>query len=244
MASALLLAASLIGCKASKVPVVPPAPDAGPTAPMPIGGVPVGAIPGHDALAQDVSPKEGPRLLPPETLIRTYLSIFGGLSPLEMQARLRAGGAGLFDTWNDYLATLGLPDYRTDIPRNTQTSPVMLATFERIGIALCDKAVEADLRGMRAVADRQVFAFELTAAAPTDAELQTRLDVLHRTFLSYPLAAAPAERFTRLRDLYRGVVARRLAPADGGPRYAFTAVESGWAAVCYAFVRHPEFHLY
>jgi hypothetical protein len=209
----------------------------------PVTPVPVGSIPGHGALAQDTAPKEGPRLMAPESLIRSYLSLFGSLSPLDLQQTLRQGGAGLFDTWNDYLASLGLPDHRIDIPRNTQTSPIMLATFERVGIALCDKALERDLRGTTPIPDRLIFAFAPTTATPTDDELTARIDTLHRTFLGYPLALGPPERPARFRELFRQVASRR-ASQDGGPRYTFTPAEAGYAALCYAFIRHPEIHLY
>ena len=63
-----------------------------PESPQPVPGVPVGAIPGHDSLAQDTTPKEGPRLLSAETYIRSLLQLFGGLSPLDLQTKLRAGG--------------------------------------------------------------------------------------------------------------------------------------------------------
>lgn len=225
-------------------PAVSPA-DAGMIAPEDVNravpSMPVTEIPGHENLPVDNSRKEGPRLLPAETLMRSYLSIFGGLAPLEMQARLRgttpAGETALFDTWTDYLAALGLPDYALDIPRYEQTNPLMLAAFERIGVALCDRAVEGDLRGA-AMGGRTVFRFDLTATPPTDPQLDQRINVLHRRFLGYPLAMAPAERAPRLRGLYRETVARTAM------RTRFSPAEAGWAAVCYAFVRHPEFHLY
>jgi hypothetical protein len=205
----------------------------------------VGSIPGHDGVAQDTAPKEGPRLVQVETYIRTYLSLFGGLAPLDAQQRLRGGSGQLFDTWSEYLAALGLPDHRTDIPRGAQANAMMVATFERLGIALCDRAVEYDLRGgtPRPVAERLIFAFELTSAEPTDAQFAERFDVLHRTFLGYPAALAPPERLRRFLGLYRAVVARRAA-SDGGASTRFSPTETGWATVCYGLIRHPEFHLY
>ncbi|HEX4352023.1 MAG TPA: hypothetical protein VHZ95_03895, partial [Polyangiales bacterium] len=90
--------------------------------------VSVKTIPGHDALVEDITPKQSPRFLPPEAYIHTYLTLFGGLSPIQTQMAAQAADhTQLFDTWNDYLASLGLPDYRIDIPRATQTNALMLA---------------------------------------------------------------------------------------------------------------------
>lgn len=222
--------------------VVTPGADAGAAdVPGNVGSMPVQEIPGHENLPVDNSRKEGPRLMNAETLMRSYLSIFGGLAPLEMQTRLRgttpAGNVPLFDAWTDYLSALGVPDYALDIPRFEQTNPLMLAAYERIGVALCDRAVEGDLRGA-AMNQRAVFRFDLTAAPPTDGQLDQRIGVLHRRFLGYPLAMAPDGRAARFRQLYRDTVARTAT------RARFSPVEAGWATVCYAFVRHPEFHLY
>ena len=41
--------------------------------------------------------------------------------------------------------------------------------------------------------------------------------------------------------LYEDTIARHSKPPKRG---RFTPVEAGWAAVCYALVRHPEFHFY
>ena len=76
---------------------------------------PITSIPGHDSLAQDTAPKEGPRIIPPEAYLRTYLQLFGGLSALEVQAV--ANPSSLFDALNDYLGLIGLPYYGTDIQR-------------------------------------------------------------------------------------------------------------------------------
>lgn len=224
-------------------PTPTPAVDAGPPADVP-GGIaptPVREIPGHENLPVDNSHKEGPRLLTGETLIRSYLSLFGGLAPLEMQTRLRgttpSGQTALFDTWVEYLSALGMPDYAQDIPRFSETNPLMLAAFERIGVALCDRAVTSDLRNAN-VSERVVFRFALTAAQPSDAELDQRVGVLHRRFLGYPLAMAPDGRAARFRQLYRETVARTATRAGMNP------TEAAWATACYAFVRHPEFHVY
>jgi hypothetical protein len=200
---------------------------------------PLSTIPGHDKIAQDTAPKEGPRVVPPEAYLRTYLQLFGGLSPLEVQAAAKSNQ--LFDTWNDYLGLIGLPDYATDIPRGTQTNALMLATFERIGIALCDKALEHDLKSSPAkpIAERRIYAFDMPAAAPTEAEFAERFDVMHRTFLGYPAALAATPRTASYFKLYNDIVA--APPTTNGK---FKPEETGWAAICYGLVRHPEFHLY
>lgn len=204
--------------------------------------VAVASIPGHQSLAQDNTPKEGQRMVPTEAYIRTYLSLFGGLTPLAAQA-LAAGGDGseLFDTWSDYLVSMGLPNYSLDIARATETNALRLATFERVGIALCDRCVEHDLRGAPPVAKRLIFAF----AAPDildDAGFAERFDVLHRTFLGYPTSLAPPKRVGRFYKLYNDTLARHTTDVPQGRR--FNAKEAAWASICYALIRHPEFHLY
>jgi hypothetical protein len=203
--------------------------------------VPVTDIPGHETLGQDTSPKEEPRLVPQEAYMRTYLALFGGLAPVDVQTEARAGGTGLFDTWNDYLASMGFPDYRIDLPRSSQTNALMLATFERLGIALCDKAVERDLMGTRPIEQRVVFAFD--PPATVDAEsFKAPFDLLHRTFLGYPAALAPTDRTARFYALYTSTTAAHADPK--APKSLFKPAQAGWAAVCYGLVRHPEFHLY
>jgi hypothetical protein len=213
------------------------------------------------AAIQDTAPKEALRMVPPEAYMRTYLTLFGGLAPpggacddvrpceparpLEVQRRARgADGAQLFDTWDDYFASLGFPDYRIDMPRGTQTNALMVATFERLGVALCDRAVEHDLKSKPAVpvAERVIFAFDAPAGDVDRAAFEPRFDVLHRTFLGYPARLAPAARAPRFYGLFDEIVKRHAAP--GAPRSRFSPQESGWAAVCYGLVRHPEFHLY
>jgi hypothetical protein len=203
----------------------------------------------------DTAPKEEPRMVPPEAYMRTYLSLFGGLAPLDVQKRARgAVGAQLFDTWDDYFAALGFPDYRIDIPRVPQTNALMVATFERLGVALCDRAVEHDLRSKPPVpiSERVIFAFDLPPGDVGRAEFDTRFDVLHRTFLGYPASLAPPERAPRFYALYDGIAKRHAAPStpqpspapSRPPRSRFSPQEAGWAGVCYGLVRHPEFHLY
>jgi hypothetical protein len=199
------------------------------------------------AVAEDSTPKEDLRMVPPEVYMRTYLQLFGGLAPLEVQKRARANdGGNLFDTWDDYVSALGFPDYRLDIPRQIQTNALMMATFERLGIALCDRAVEHDLKApnggeLPPLKDRVVFAFDPPAGEADEAAFAPRFDVLHRTFLGYPAALAPPERAARYFRLYRDIVAGH---AKAQPKSRFTPDEAGWAAVCYGLVRHPEFHLY
>ena len=212
---------------------------AGPPAPLPVVSV----------VAEDTAPKQSLRMVPPEVYLRTYLQLFGGLAPLDAQKRARGGdGAALFDTWDDYVSALGLPDYRLDVPRQTQTNALMAATFERLGVALCDRAVEHDLRAPKdgaapapAITDRRIFAFELPADDVDAASFAPRFDVLHRTFLGYPASLAPPERTARFFRLYADIVAGH---AKAAPRSRFSPREAGWAAVCYGLVRHPEFHLY
>jgi hypothetical protein len=207
---------------------------------------PIETMPGHENLAQDTTPKRGPRLMPVESYIRSYLQLFGGLSPLATATAIRARDATLFDTWNDYVASLGLPDHRVDINRGTQTSPLWLATLERAGIALCDVAVlrELDPATPPPVASRAVFAFDLPPGTLDRAGFTSRFDALHRTFLGYPASLAPEDRAGRYWDLYARTVARFTA-ASGAPASAFRVKSNaGWAAVCYALIRHPEFQMY
>ena len=183
-------------------------------------------------------------MVPPEVYMRTYLQLFGALAPLDAQKRARGGdNANLFDTWDDYVAALGFPDYRLDVPRQTQTNALMVATFERLGVALCDRALEHDWKGTEAppVKERVIFAFDPPKGSVSVAAFAPDFDVLHRTFLGYPASLAPAQRTTRFYELYRHVAAEH---AKTSPRSRFTPDEAGWAAVCYGLVRHPEFHLY
>ena len=241
-ATALLLT---LGCNSTPAPPLPVSPtDAGSVTSRPtqITPTPVTQIPGHELIAQDRAPKEPPRLMPAETLIRSYIALFGGLSPQALQTRLRGTTSdNLFDTWADYLSALGVPDYALDIPRAPQTNTLMLAAFERIGVALCERAVQNDLRGALA-ADRVLFRFDLPTPtrALTDDEFGARFDVLHRRVLGYPAALAPEGRIPRFRTLYRDAVTRH---ADAGARM-FNGPEAGWASMCEGLVRHPEFHLY
>ena len=203
---------------------------------------PAAPLPEAGRVAEDATPKQDRRLVPAEAYVRTYLQLFGGLAPLDVQRRARgADGAALFDTWDEYLSALGFPDYRLDVPRLAQTNALMVATFERLGVALCDRAVEHDLQAHPPLAERAIFAFDEPRNVVDATGFAPRFDVLHRTFLGYPASLAPPQRVPRFFLLYREVAADH-AKAD--PKSRFTPDEAGWAAVCYGLVRHPEFHLY
>jgi hypothetical protein len=114
---------------------------------------------------------------------------------------------------------------------------MMLATFALLGEALCARAAEHDLHGHPPLANRIVFAFEAPARDDQDAFAEG-FDVLHQTFLGYPLALAPPERLPRFHRLYLEVAGRH-------PRGArLTPAETAWVAVCAALVVHPEAELY
>jgi hypothetical protein len=210
-------------------------------------GVPVNQLPGHATVGVDQGPKDEPRLVPAEAYMRTYLQLFGGLAPLDVQKKAKgADGNQLFDTWDDYLAALGFPDYRNDIPRGAQTNALMVATFERLGVALCDRAVEHDL-GLKGKpgslpTDRLIFAFEPPAGPMDASKFSAPFDLLHRTFLGYPAALAPTDRNARFLALYQDTLKRHSDPA--APKSRFTPEQAAWATVCYGLVRHPEFQLY
>jgi len=189
---------------------------------------------------EDTTTKQDLRLVPPEVYIRSYLQLFGGLAPQDVQAKARGSDGGqLFDTWDDYLAALGLPDYKLDLPRASQTNAIMVAAFERLAVALFDRAVERDLKAKPPLTERVVFAFDAPEAID-EAGFATRFDVLHRTFLGYPAALAPG-RVKDFHGLYSSIVSHHQTAAK---KSRFTPTEAGWAAVCYGLARHPEFHLY
>ncbi len=197
-----------------------------PSAPHPVTAV--------QQVAIDTTPKERRRMLPPEVYLRAYLGWFGGLVPLDVQNRARP--KGLFDAWDDYLAALGLPEYRTDLPRQTQSNTIMLATLGRLGEALCVRAAEHDLHAK--TEPRVLYKFDVVAQPGEDA-FASRFDVLHRAFLGYPARLAPPDRVPRFYALYRAVVARH-----GAKKQPLTADETAWAAVCAGLVQHPEAELY
>ncbi len=193
-------------------------------------------LPASSAVALDTTPKERRRMVPPEVYLRAYLGWFGGLAPLDVQNRARP--RGLFDAWDDYLAALGLPDYRIDLPRQNQSNTLMLATLGRLGEALCARAAEHDLHAKTPLAQRVVFAFE-PIGSPTPEQFAERFDVLHRTFLGYPARLAPKDRVARFYTLYQYVAAHHAKA-----KQPLTGDESAWAAVCTALVQHPETELY
>jgi hypothetical protein len=214
-------------------------------APEKVVATPLGVMQAGAQTNEDTAPKQDLRMMQPEVYMRTYLMLFGGLSPLDAQKAARGKqGAALFDTWDDYVSALGFPDYRLDIPRQTQTNALMVATFERLGVALCDRAVEHDIVGPARLLPQQrvIFAFDVPPKGMLDEKTFTpRFDVLHRTFLGYPAALAPKERLARFYELYRETV---MDHAKSDPKSAFTPEQAGWAVVCYGLIRHPEFHLY
>jgi hypothetical protein len=229
-ATLLGIAAFVAGCGPASPAVVSP------SAPL--------AIVPTSVTAEDTAHKEELRMVPPEAYMRTYLRLFGGLLPQEAQKIARGrDGAQLFDTWDDYVSALGFPDYRLDIPRQTQTNALMVATFERLGLALCDRALEHDWKQKEPVPerDRLVFAFDPPAGDVDAKSFESGFDVLHRTFLSYPASLAPPDRVARFFGLYEATLRDHKA-AD--PKSRFTPREAAWAAVCYGLVRHPEFQLY
>jgi hypothetical protein len=192
----------------------------------------------------DTSPKEQLRLVPGEVLLRTFAQLFGARTPLEAQARARGNDGGqLFDTFDDYLSALGLPDYRNDLSRAQQTNALMVATFERLAVALCDRAVERDLQSANPPPlHERLFAFTVPAGDLDAQGFAARFDVVHRSLLGYPARLGPESRTPSYYALYRATVVRHRAP--GAPRSRFTPEQAGWATVCYALARHPEFHFY
>jgi hypothetical protein len=223
--------------------VLAAAPWAGCHPPLRIASRSLGALTAGAVSKQDTSPKEELRLLPQEAYLRHYLQLFGVTTPIEAQklARARDGGQ-LFDSWGEYLSALGFPDYRLDLPRAAQTNGLMVASFERLGEALCDRAVERDLKAAPPLPSRQLFTFEIGPTPLTAPAFAERFDLLHQTFLSYPAALAPNGRINAFFQLYQATVARHQK--KDAPRSRFTPEEAGWAAVCYGLVRHPEHHLY
>ena len=198
-----------------------------PSAPVPLAA--------HQTTLVDTSPKERRRMVPPEAYLRAYLTWFGGLAPLDVQQKARP--KGLFDAWDDYLAALGLPDYKIDLPRQTQSNTLMLATLGRLGEALCARAAEHDLHAKTPLDQRVVFAF--TVGAQDEDAFAARFDVLHRLFLGYPAKLAPPDRIARFHELYAAVAARHAAAKN-----PLNADETAWVAVCSALVQHPEAELY
>lgn len=196
-------------------------------------------IPGHEGMGVDNRQKQAARTLPAETFLRSYLQLFGGLSPAEAVALAAGTDEELFRRWNDYAGALGLPDYTLDIPRAPETNTLMLGTFERLAIALCDRTAELEIDGSR---QKHLYDFA-RAADPLDrAAFDAGFDVLHRTILGYPAKLAPPGRGQAFFDVYAGVVKRH--DADSASVSRLSPAAAGWATVCEGLVRHPEFQLY
>jgi hypothetical protein len=105
--------------------------------PLVVAPVALGEPPAIAATRLDSAPKEVPRLIPAEAYMWTYLQLFGGLAPTEVTRRARGSdGNQLFDSWYEYLAALGFPDYRLDLPRATHPNAHLEADRERLVDAL------------------------------------------------------------------------------------------------------------
>lgn len=195
-------------------------------------------IPGHEGVGVDSRRMQGPRTMAAETYLRSYMGLFGIATPDELAAVARGeDGKEMFETWTEHLGALGLPDYTADIARASETNALMLGAYERLAMVLCERAAERDLRGG---GGKALFDF-LPASDPLDrAAFDAGFDSLHRAVLGYPARFVPArvEAFFRF---YADVVARHGAMT---PPSRLSPGESGWAMVCEALVRHPEFHLY
>lgn len=212
--------------------------------PLQIAAAPAQPIAPAATASQDNAPKEQLRMLPAEVFLRSYLLLFGATPPIDTQKRARGNDGGqLFDSWSDYLSALGFPDYRNDLPRATQTNALMVAAFERLDVALCDRTLEHDLKAnpRPPMSQRSVFAFDIPPTILDETSFAPRFDVLHRTFLGYPASLAPPERTHAFFALYRATAERHSRP---GVKSRFTPTEAGWATVCYGLVRHPEYQLY
>lgn len=207
--------------------------------------VDVGSLPGHGYVREDDSPKDGRRLLRAEVYLRSLVRLFGASDPQDLLRRARTVDDTISNEWDTYLSALPLPSYEFDTPRARESNALMQADYERLGELLCTYAASTELHAAAPMGARRVFAFDPPAGAGAidAATFAPRFDVLHRLFLAYPAALAPASRAARYLDLYNQVVAAHADP-DGGPRSSLAPGEAGWAAVCSALIRHPEFQLY
>lgn len=192
-------------------------------------------LPPSTVVTIDNTPKARPRLLAHETYLHAYLFWFGGITPLEVEGRARKDGQ--FKAWADYLASLGLPSYRDDHPRAPQSNALMTSTLEGLAEALCVRAAKRDFHEL-AAEERIVFPFD-AAPAPTREMFAENFGALHRLFLSYPVALAPAARVDRFYAMYRAAASR---PRDAGS--SLSPEEAAWATVCVALALHPEARLY
>ena len=88
-------------------------------------------------IAEDTAPKEDLRMHPAGGLHADVpAAVRRARAARGAEAGAGGDGGSLFDTWDDYVSALGFPDYRLDVPRQTQTNALMAATFERLGVAL------------------------------------------------------------------------------------------------------------
>ena len=233
------LSVALVDCRPSPPPLVQPVESALP--------------PPTTTPRESFLPRE-PRLVPAEALIHSYASIFGDLMPPEIRKNYSAANAqARYFGWESHLSALGLPDYPRDLPRVTQTNTVMVAEFEALATTLCDRAAAHDLiprlrdatltpelAALVQIKAPPLFAFDAPAGPLTRDAFASRFDVLHRTFLGYPIGLAPVERLDQFHALYTEVEARhRTGKKSGVPPSV-----SAWSAVCQGLARHPEFHHY
>lgn len=197
-------------------------------------------IPGHEGLGVDTRRAQGPRTMATEVYLRSYMKLFGLDSPDEVLKAARGkDGREMFDTWDAHIAALGLPDYTVDIARASDTNALMLGAYERLGMALCERAVERDLRPGGAGA-HAVFDFTIATDPLDRAAFDAGFDSLHRTMLGYPHKLAPG-RADAFYKLYGSVIAHH---GEASVVSKLSAAEAGWAVVCEGLLRHPEFHLY
>lgn len=239
LALAALLAPALLSCRSAPPEIVHAQ-----EAPSPV----VQAAPRESFI-----PRE-PRLIPAETLIRSYTAIFGDILPPEIRKNYASANAKApYFGWEQYLSALGLPDYTRDLPRTQQSNTIMVAAFEQLAIFLCDRAALRDLgpnkpkplspelEGLVQFKSPPVFDFSAKPGPITLDEFRPRFDVLHRTFLGYPAALAPPERVEEFHALYTKVEERHRTDKKLGGLPSHLA---GWSAVCQGLARHPEFHHY
>lgn len=235
---AIVVVLSLAGCRSAPAELVKPQEVAPPKV--------------ESAPREAFVPRE-PRMVPAETLIRSYAAIFGDLIGPEGRKNYPLGSrTGRYFGWEEHLPGLGVPDYQRDLPRVGQTNTVMVAEFERLAAALCDRAAARDLlpnpnakpltpelKALVQVNAPPVFPFTAKAGPISEADFAPRFDSLHRTFLGYPAELAPKERIGEFYALYTHVEARHRADKPSSASFV-----SAWSAVCQGLARHPEFHHY
>ena len=179
--------------------------------------------------------------------MRTYLQLFGGLAPLDVQKRARGGDGARSSTPGTTTSRRSAsPTIASTSRASTQTNALMIADVRaaRRG-ALRSRASSTICKGQAAAArpSALVFAFDLPARA------RRRRGRSRRGSTSCTAPSSATRRRSRRRSararffqLYRDIVAR---PRQGATRSrASPPTRPAWAAVCYGLVRHPEFHLY